>query len=159
MPISVKPLKVSRFILMKTNLLILFLLIFNQIAVAQIVATIRDGETGEEIPFVNILFENEWVGVSADHMGKFAIADPETPKVLVFSAVGYEILKIRSDNVPKTILLRPQAIELKEAIVSGRKKRSRRARFPFFEADTDMSYRVCNGFPWMSAKFYAYQQN
>ena len=138
------------------NFTLIFILLTAFQASAQISAVIKDSETREAIPFVNILFENEWVGVSADQNGKFRIATPDEPKIMVFSAVGYESRKISSDAMPAVVLMKPAIIELREAIVSGRKKRTKRKYIPFFEKDTKLGYNVCDGFPWMTARFFPY---
>ena len=139
------------------NLTLILILLLGFRASAQISAIIKDSETAEAIPFVNILFENEWIGVSADQHGKFRIATSEQPKIMVFSAVGYQTRKISSDAMPKVVLMKPAVIELREAIVSGRKKRSKRKYIPFFEKDTKLGYNVCDGFPWMNARFFPYR--
>ena len=56
----------------------------------KIMGTITDGDTGEPLPFVNIIFKGTNIGVTSDFDGNYSI-ETETPgDTLIASFIGYE---------------------------------------------------------------------
>ena len=99
---------------MKEKRLIWIFLIVSQFAFSQIRGVVKDSITGEPIPFVNIWVENETVGTTSESNGSFSL-DIKEEKVLVFSALGYEVKKASSKS--EVILLKSKVFELKEVVI------------------------------------------
>ena len=104
---------------MKDKRLICFFLFVSQFAFSQIRGVVKDSISGEPIPFVNIWVENETIGTTSEPSGSFSL-DLKEEKVLVFSALGYEVKKASSKT--DIILLKPKVFELKEVVISIPKK-------------------------------------
>ena len=96
----------------KRFLLVFFLLGFY--TSAQIRGVVKDSISGESIPYVNIWVENETIGTTSDVNGSFSLEIKEE-KVLVFSALGYEIKKGSSKK--EIIFLSPKVFELNEVVI------------------------------------------
>lgn len=92
--------------------LVLFLISFS--LSAQIKGVVKDSISGEPIPFVNIWVESETIGTTSEPNGSFSL-DIKEEKVLVFSALGYEVKKASSKS--EVILLKPKVFELKEVVI------------------------------------------
>jgi len=96
------------------NRLIWLFLFVSQFAFSQIKGVVKDSISGEPIPYVNIWVENESIGTTSETNGSFSL-DIKEEKVLVFSALGYEVKKASSKT--DIILLKPKVFELDEIIV------------------------------------------
>ena len=96
------------------NKFLVFFLFLTFSLSAQIRGVVKDSITGEPIPFVNIWVENETVGTTSESNGSFSL-DIKDEKVLVFSALGYEVKKASSKT--DIILLKPKVFELKEVVI------------------------------------------
>ncbi len=99
---------------MKENRVIWIFLIVTQFAFSQIRGVVKDSISGEPIPFVNIWVENETIGTTSEPNGSFLL-DIKEEKVLVFSALGYDVKKASSKT--DIILLKPKVFELKEVVI------------------------------------------
>ncbi len=77
------------------NKFLVFFLFLTFSLSAQIRGVVKDSITGEPIPFVNIWVENETVGTTSESNGSFSL-DIKEEKMLVFSALGYEVKKASS---------------------------------------------------------------
>lgn len=96
------------------NKFLVFLLFLTFSLSAQIRGVVKDSITGEPIPFVNIWVENETVGTTSESNGSFSL-DIKEEKMLVFSALGYEVKKASSKS--EVILLKSKVFELKEVVI------------------------------------------
>jgi hypothetical protein len=101
------------------------LLLFTITIQAQITGTVIDSATHEPIPYVNIWFEGEEIGATADENGRFELKDAIQSKSIVLSAVGYARRTIRIEDIHEEILLTPQAIVLDEVVIDKRKRTGR----------------------------------
>lgn len=99
---------------MKDKRLIWIFLIVSQFTFSQIRGVVKDSITGEPIPFVNIWVENETIGTTSETNGSFSL-DIKEEKMLVFSALGYEVKKASSKS--EVILLKSKVFELKEVVI------------------------------------------
>ena len=99
---------------MKEKRLIWIFLIVSQFAFSQIRGVVKDSISGEPIPFVNIWVENETIGTTSETNGSFSL-DIKEEKMLVFSALGYEVKKASSKS--EVILLKSKVFELKEVVI------------------------------------------
>lgn len=104
---------------MKDKRLVWIFLFVSQFIFSQIRGIVKDSISGEPISFVNIWVENEPIGTTSETNGGFSL-DIKEDKVLVFSALGYEVKKVSSKT--ELILLKPKVFELKEVVVSLPKK-------------------------------------
>jgi hypothetical protein len=93
---------------------IIFILFISFSLSAQIRGVVKDSISGEPIPYVNIWVENETIGTTSETNGSFSL-DIKEEKVLVFSALGYEIKKASSKS--ELILLKPKVFELNEVVI------------------------------------------
>lgn len=110
---------------MKKNLLFfIFLLFFSTTIFSQVYkynGKIVDAQTGDPLPFVNILFGAFNQGVTTDVNGKFVVKSPRKIDSLICSFVGYEPIIYRFDVEKKSdfisIALNKKVFELKEFVV------------------------------------------
>lgn len=96
------------------NKFLVFFLFLTFSLSAQIRGVVKDSITGEPIPFVNIWVENEMIGTTSESNGSFSL-DIKEEKMLVFSALGYEVKKASSKS--EVILLKSKVFELKEVVI------------------------------------------
>jgi hypothetical protein len=96
------------------NKFLFFFLFLTFSLSAQIRGVVKDSISGEPISYVNIWVENETIGTTSETNGSFSL-DLKEEKVLVFSALGYEIKKTSSKS--EVILLKPKVVELKEVVI------------------------------------------
>lgn len=91
-------------ILLKHKTLLLFLvLLLPQIAAGQNAVTgvqgrVRDAETNEPIPFVQIVFDGTTVGAETDMDGRFSISNSQGYTNLTFRMMGYETQKLKLER-------------------------------------------------------------
>jgi hypothetical protein len=82
---------------------------------------IKDSETLQPIPFVNIYVENDlknnYTGSISNENGEFSIINNNSQ--LIFSHISYESLTINSDENLEVILLKPKSYILDEIVISN----------------------------------------
>lgn len=82
---------------------------------------IKDSETLQPIPFVNIYSENDlknnFTGSISNENGEFSIINNNSQ--LIFSHISYESLTISSDENLEVILLKPKSYILDEIVISN----------------------------------------
>jgi CRISPR/Cas system-associated exonuclease Cas4 (RecB family) len=139
---------------MKKLLAIIFLLISN-LCFSQLKSVIIDSETKEKIPYVNIWVENENIGTTSNEKGEFKL-EIDSPKIILFSAIGFETKKISSDLIKNILELKPQTTELDEVIISS-KKLSKEFTIGEFKKSKINSYFSCGIKPWIVARLFKYQ--
>jgi hypothetical protein len=81
---------------------------------AQIRGVVKDSISGQPIPYVNIWADGEKIGTTSEMDGSFVL-DVKEEKVLVFSALGYEIKKGSSKK--EIFFLSPKVFELNEVVI------------------------------------------
>lgn len=143
---------------MKFNfyLTILLFLAFNNL-LAQVTATIKDKATNKPVPYVNIWVNGKNIGTTANENGSFTLPAVLDNAVLVFSAIGYENLKVPVKELPKVVVLNAIAIELQEVVI-GKKNNKETAIGKFSQGDI-YRYFACWEQPWMVAKFFKYEES
>lgn len=87
--------------------------------VREVTGLIKDGETGEPIPFANIMIKDKTIGTNSDIDGKFSLSVPYGAKSLVVTYVGYETNEITISNSFLDISLKPSAMALEEVVVTA----------------------------------------
>lgn len=102
--------------------LILFILLFNQAASAQVVrGIVTDSETGEPLPSATVLYEGTFRGTIANLQGEFSIEADEFPATLLIRYIGYESERlVLNQPVEKQLLvgLDRSVTELSEIVVT-----------------------------------------
>ena len=136
---------------MKENRVIWIFLIVTQFAFSQIRCVVKDSISGEPIPYVNIWVENETIGTTSETNGNFSL-DIKEEKVLVFSALGYEVKKVSSKT--DIILLKPKVFELKEVVIE-QPKFSKEIEIGNFSKP--LGYHISGNIEWSNAKFFNYE--
>src|SRR5690349_5574955 len=103
--------------------LLFFLLCLSMAAHAQtmkITGRIIDEESGEPIPFANIILKSSLTGTQADSAGKFRITITGRRDTLLISALGYTVDTVSVSPLTDhqlTIPLMPGAFNLSEVTV------------------------------------------
>jgi hypothetical protein len=138
--------------------LAIFLFIFVPTLVySQVKGTVINLKTKEKIPYVNIWVENENIGATASLQGEFELAVTK-PKVIIFSAIGFETKKINSDSIKNIVELKPAITELAEVIVT-QKRQTQRFTIGEFKKSQISSGFACGKTPWIVARYFAYKQD
>ncbi|MCP9764912.1 carboxypeptidase-like regulatory domain-containing protein [Lacihabitans soyangensis] len=137
---------------------ILILLFIHQLSFAQIIGTVKDSKTKEPISFVNIGVENQNIGVSANEKGEFSLPNLNTNDVVIFSAVGYKMLKINAEKIPETIFLEQQIIDLGEILVKPRRNKNSKSIVKFNSKKVD-AFFANRGLPQITAKYIPYTES
>ena len=119
---------------------------------AQIRGVVKDSISGEPIPYVNIWVENETIGTTSETNGSFSL-DIKEEKLLVFSALGYEVKKASSKS--EVILLKPKVFELNEVVISIPKKTK---ELEIGEAHKVHISQLSGNKPWIYAKLFNYYE-
>ena len=134
-----------------------FLVVFiSNIASSQISSILLDANTEKPIPYVNIFVEHELIGTTSDINGKFDL-QIENSKVVVFSAIGYEIKKIFSDSISQFTILNPSITELSEVIITA-KKETKKLKIGKFKKSKINLYFNCGQTPWIIARYFPYKK-
>jgi len=136
---------------MKKILLIIILLTFTQIVSSQTKSIVIHQETKEIIPYVNIWVENKNIGTSSDSNGKFELDNMSPDDFIIFSAIGFQKRKIKSDSIVEKIELKPTINSLPEVHIANLEV-ERKIEFGEFKKSRINSYFACSTFPWIVAK-------
>ncbi|WP_116787359.1 carboxypeptidase-like regulatory domain-containing protein [Flavobacterium psychrotrophum] len=124
---------------------------------AQQIFTVKDENTREPVPYVNITFSEKTEGTTADENGKFSIPDSNSEEFLVFSAIGYKPLKIKIKEMPSVILLNEMAIELQELVL--KKTTYHEKKLGKLITNNINHYFGCRSTPWMIGKKFVLNDN
>jgi hypothetical protein len=118
---------------------------------------IIDSETKEKIPYVNIWVVNENIGTTSNEKGEFELKI-DTPKIILFSAIGFQTKKVSSDSIRNILELKPAINELDEIIINS-KKLAKELTIGEFKKSKINSYFACGGTPWVSARYFEFKEN
>jgi hypothetical protein len=117
---------------------------------AQIKGVVKDSLTGKPISYVNIAVENEKIGTTSEENGEFSINTKEN-RNLIFSALGYEKLKIKATHVSEVKLV-PKTFQLDEVVIS---KHFGTKTIEIGSTKNDIAQAFDNG-PRIDVKFFPY---
>ncbi|MDR3286621.1 MAG: DUF5686 and carboxypeptidase regulatory-like domain-containing protein, partial [Prevotellaceae bacterium] len=95
-----------------------------------------DAVTGEDMPFVNIVFNSKNIGTATDLKGKFQLETLWASDEINISFIGYKTQTLKVEKGKKNkyeILLVPDAISLDEVIVRPKRVRYRKKDNPAVE--------------------------
>ncbi|BDC99455.1 TonB-dependent receptor [Persicobacter psychrovividus] len=108
----------------KTLLLVLFLAL-GQAAFAQnfsVSGYLKDGKTGEELPFANVVVKGTTTGVTTNAYGFYTLTLPEGEYELNYQFLGYTTLTKKvslNKNIKFTAELQPSTKTLEEVVIEG----------------------------------------
>jgi hypothetical protein len=113
---------------------LVLLICFSPNAIAQekiLSGVIKDAETNQPLPYVNIGISNKSVGTVSNEKGEFRLKLPSNVRdndTLVFSYIGYEsVKKVISDlNSPVQISMNPSEDQLEEVVLDTRAAKPKR---------------------------------
>jgi hypothetical protein len=134
----------------KRYLVLLFLTCFS--ITAQIKGFVVD-DKNQPIPYVNIWVENENIGTTSEENGSFTIYVEDQNKVLVLSALGFEIKKVAVSDAEK-VVLKQIAFELDEVVISKSKKEITRL---IGDSKSTSAITISGRAPWIYAKLFKYE--
>ncbi|MCH8554081.1 MAG: carboxypeptidase-like regulatory domain-containing protein [Schleiferiaceae bacterium] len=139
---------------MKTALLVLPL-VFVNLLFGQVKSVVVDSSSKEKIPFVNIWVEDQNRGTSANLYGEFEL-QIDTTCVLVFSAIGYETIRLKSDAVAEFVEMKRYITELDEVVVTSREKNIENSIGKANKAAINHFFG-CRNMPWIIARMFPYE--
>ncbi len=119
-------------------------------------ATIIDGVTKEKVSYVNIWVENENTGTTSNENGEFEL-NIDGSKNILFSAIGFEKLKINSDSIKDNVELTPLIFELKEVVVKSESRRQELIIGKFKKSKINI-YFGCGRNPWIVARYFEHKE-
>lgn len=98
--------------------------------IREVTGIVRDEETGESVPFVNIKIKDKTIGTTTDIDGKFSLTIPVGAKSLVVSYIGYETKEVTISKSYIDIPLKPSSEMIQEVVVTavGISKMSKRSK-------------------------------
>ena len=105
-----------------THLIVLLLVVTTSFAQQKMLSgTVTDYETGEPIPFVNIIIKHTTTGTMTDTLGRFRLQFPTLTDTLHFTAIGYKTvdkLLPREDMQTIQINMQPETFDISEVQVA-----------------------------------------
>lgn len=84
----------------------------------EVTGIIKDSETGEPIPFANVMIKDKTIGTTSDFDGKFSLSIPIGSKSLIVNYVGYESKEVTISNSFLDIPLNESVTALQEVVVT-----------------------------------------
>lgn len=126
-----------RILLKYKPLLLVLLLLAPVVAEAQQTTTavqgrVRDAETNEPIPFVQIVFEGTTIGTETDMDGKFTISNTQGLTKLQFRMMGYEAQSFKAEKGKTkkrvTVKMVPRGKTLQAVEITAKKGNSKYSR-------------------------------
>mgnify|MGYP001062566233 CR=1 FL=1 len=138
----------------KVSLFILFLFV-SKLGLAQIQGVVVNKVTNQPIPYVNIWISGENIGTSSNHAGEFSLRPSDSSKLIQFSAIGFESLKIEISQLTSTTFLQPNSIQISEIHITASKKAKELVIGKVKKLESNYSY-AANGIPWIVSRFIDY---
>ena len=119
----------------KVSLFCLLFLVWALQSFAQIQGVVKDEDTGEPIPFVNIFYEGKGVGCISDIDGRFKVDKMVEWKELTFSSVGYttKTVPITAKTEYLNVSLKVMDHTLDEVVVRPKREKYSRKNNPAVE--------------------------
>lgn len=91
---------------------------------------ITDSKTHEGLTGVSVVFPKTGQGVSSDINGHFSIESAEKIDTLVFSFIGYQVLKMFVSNALLDVRMEQTTIELNQFVISAQRENQNRKDAP-----------------------------
>lgn len=141
--------------LIQSTLSLMFTLILLDSA-GQSRGVVTDSVTRQPVPFVNIWVDGESIGTTSNENGEYLFSQNIMGKRIVLSSIGYKKRIIVVNSEHQSILLQPEAIRLKEIVVSS--KRKTKAKLTKVGDDFKLSetkrFFFCGESPYMAARYF-----
>jgi len=118
---------------------------------AQIKGVVKDSITGKPISYVNIAVENENKGTTSEENGEFNMNIKAEGRNLIFSALGYDRLKIKATRAAEVRLV-PKTFQLDEVVLL---KRFGTKTIEIGSTKNDIAQAFDNG-PRIDVKYFPY---
>lgn len=108
-----------------------FIQLIGQERPLQISGVVIDSTTQAPIPYVNVFVANTTIGTMTNEKGEFSLNIPIQAAELVFTRLGYDIKKViiaksNKQSIVLTVKMLPRLINIKEAIIIGKRDPSRK---------------------------------
>ncbi len=101
-----------------------------------VTGTIRDGKTGNVMPFVNVTTNTNssvFIGTITDEKGKFSLKASQNFDTIIFQFIGYKtVMKPIKPHTTQNISIEmmPEAVMLEEAVIVAKKEKYHRKNNP-----------------------------
>jgi hypothetical protein len=125
-------------------------LCFPLFLAAQVKGVARDAQTGKPIPYVNVWVLKENIGMTGDSLGNYTVGTTNADKTIVFSAGGYETLKVKLPETRK-VVLKPIASTVENASIPEEKIVKEYEDYK--KKEIKLTY-ASKGMPWIMAKYF-----
>jgi hypothetical protein len=122
---------------------------------AQVRAVVNDYQSGEPLPYVNIWVKDKMSGTTSEKDGTFYIDRCLDNDILVFSAVGYEMLEIKREEINEIVPLKRLYRTLDEVEVIA-KQPEVIGSFVRTKKSKSSCLLLTSNTPWMAAKVFPY---
>ncbi|MDI1254727.1 MAG: carboxypeptidase-like regulatory domain-containing protein [Flavobacterium sp.] len=132
--------------------IIIFFLFIKFSLSAQVKGIVIDSQ-GNPVPYVNIWVENENNGTTSEKNGSFSINLEDKAKMLIFSAVGFEKLKLKASDAEK-VILKQAVFELDEVVIK-QPTGGQLIEIGTYKKSDIHFYYGCWDKPWTIAKFFS----
>jgi len=106
----------------------LLFILFPQIILSQVTATVLDSLSKNPIPYANIWVENQDTNTITNLEGLFSLPTIPKNELLVISAVGYVTKKVKVSSILDRVQLSPQFFELDEVVVTSASKKRKKTK-------------------------------
>jgi len=87
--------------------------------ITQVTGVLRDSETGEALPFANIVVKGTNIGTTTDLNGEFRLNVPAGSNIIEVTFIGYERQEYSVSGGHMSLSLRPMHNELNEVVITG----------------------------------------
>ena len=134
----------------------LFVLLPSLTINAQLKGKILNIDSREPIPFANIAIENTIFGTTSNVKGSFQFKEVTADKRLVISSVGFETQYLSISDTVVEILLQHKTYEIDLVTVKPPRNRIT-TRVNEIPSRNSSNHLFCNGYPWMSARYFEYK--
>ncbi len=138
------------------HFIFLLLLIPSLTINAQLKGKILNIETQEPIPYANIAIENTIFGTTSNFNGSFQFTEVPAEKRLVISSVGFETQYLSVSDTVVEIFLHPKTYDIDLVTVKPSNIHIK-TRVNEIPSRNSSNHLFCNGYPWMSARYFEYK--
>ncbi|NVO01657.1 MAG: mucoidy inhibitor MuiA family protein [Bacteroidetes bacterium] len=108
---------------------------YTDIRFTKVNGTIINAESGEPIPWCNIIVSGTNIGTTADAEGSFSLVLPENAKQLYFYSIGFIAQTIAISEKNPTIKLQKQEMPLNETVKTDYERALMNVQSPVFSTD------------------------
>jgi len=143
---------------MTRNLLLFVCLVYFSISNAQTYSRLFNSNTNDPIAFASIWVEHTNIGTTSNENGKFTLDLNDSSNVVAFSAIGYELKKIKSGLLKDSIFLKP-VTRPKQENLDGPKNRKRTITIGNYNKASIKDFFGTGKLPGTTARFFEYKKS